>query len=92
MIGGRAFIGVDAHEELAHLGKLANECRISSDELLDGFIVTKVAEVAEDGHEPLRLERETIHIQLRNLGDIFRRAKDAFVNDLVREEVDDDVE
>ena len=91
MIGGRTFIRMDAHEELAHLGELANERRISGDELLDGLIVAKVPKVTEDWHETLGLERETIHIQFCDLGSVFRSVDDTFVDDLVREEVDDDI-
>ena len=56
MIGGRTFIRMNAHEELAHLGELANGRRILGDELLDWFVVARIQKVAEDRHEALGLE------------------------------------
>ena len=83
---------MDAHEELAHLGKFADESGIFSDELLDRLVVTEVAEVTEDRHEPLGLERKTVNVQLRNLRCVSRSIEDTFFYDLVCEEVDDVVE
>lgn len=91
MIGGRTFIRMDTHEELAHLGELANERRIPGDGLLDGFVVAKLPKVTEDWHEALGLERETIHIQFCDLGIVCRSVDYTFVGNLVREEVDDDI-
>ena len=83
---------MDAHEELADLGKLANEGRISGDELLNRFIVAKISKVTKDRHEALGLERETVNIQFYGLRSVRRSVEDTFVGDLIREEIDDDVE
>ena len=83
---------MNAHEELAHLGELADERRILGNELLDRFVVAKIPKVAEDGHETLGLEWETIHVQFCDLRSVCGSLDDVFVDDLFGEEVDDNIE
>ena len=61
----------------------------ASDESLYGFVVTQVAQVAENRHKAFRLERLTINVDLCNgIG----RVTDTSIRDLVREEGSDDIE
>src|SRR5262245_30787986 len=87
MVGSGAFIRIDAHEQLARLGKLSNELAIMCNELLHWLIVAEITKVAENRHESLGFERETINIDLR-IG--IRRIYDVFAFDLVCKESSDD--
>lgn len=85
-------VGVDAHEQLACPRELGDVFVVVRNEGLDGWVVAEVAEVAEDGHEALGLEREAFWIQRERQNGVLRRINNVLVVDLVREEAGNDSE
>jgi hypothetical protein len=85
----RTFVRVDTHEQLARFCELQDELPVVRDELLHGFRVAKVAQVAEHRDEPLRFEWEGFDVE-RGTAD--GRVQDVLVGDLVGEEGVDDGE
>lgn len=59
----RSLIWIDAHEQLASLHEAKKVLSVMGDKFLNGIRVAKISEIAEDGHEPLGFERETVHIE-----------------------------
>ena len=64
MTSHRPFVRIDAHKELARLGKQLDKLPVMGQEFLDGLIVAEVPEVREYGHKPFRFERERVHVDL----------------------------
>ena len=84
-----SFVWINAHEKLASVCELRDELIIVDNEFLNGFATAKIAQIAENRHEPLRLEWEGVHV---NLCIGIWRINDTFVLNLVREEGGDDGE
>lgn len=82
-----ALVWIDAHEQLADLGELSHELMIVGNELLHGFVVAEVSEIAKNGHEPFGLEREAVNF---HFGTGICREDDVFAFNLVGEEGCDD--
>lgn len=83
MVGSMSFVRINAHEKLASVCELRDELIIVDNEFLNGFATAKIAQIAENRHEPLRLEREGLYIDLDGL---IRRHGDSPAFNLVREE------
>ena len=84
-----SFVWINAHEKLASVCELRDELIIVDNEFLNEFATAKIAQIAENRHEPLRLEWEGVHV---NLCIEIWRINDTFVLNLVREEGGDDGE
>jgi hypothetical protein len=77
------FVRVDTHEQLTRFGELHDEFSVMRNELLHGFSVAEVAQVAEYRHETLGFEWEGVDIEgAASVWGIY----DMLVNDLVGEE------
>ena len=62
MVVHNSLVWVHAHEQLTRLGELHQKFVIMRDELLYRLVMAEISEVAEDGHEPLRLEWVAVDI------------------------------
>jgi bifunctional pyridoxal-dependent enzyme with beta-cystathionase and maltose regulon repressor activities len=66
MVVHNPLVWIHAHEQLARLGKMYQKIMVVSDELLDRLVMTKISEIAEDGHEPFGFERVAVDVYLRS--------------------------